>query len=152
MLYRKIYRFFDKFEDKVRGFLSRFPIAYAIIGGTGIVLFWRGVWITADLVVPFFFGLSDPDTLLKAQVLDGPVTILFSSILLLATGLMVSQFIGNEIIISGITHDKKLDEKEVEEIASEEASLKALRQDIKRIREALEDIKTCLPPEPPQLQ
>ena len=48
MLTRKIVRFFDKLEDKIRGRLSHHPIFYALVGGIGVVLFWRGVWHTAD--------------------------------------------------------------------------------------------------------
>ncbi|MFA6898160.1 MAG: hypothetical protein WC250_01990 [Candidatus Paceibacterota bacterium] len=45
---KKLVRFFDKFEDKNRGLLSRAPIVYAIVGGAAHVLFWRGVWHVAD--------------------------------------------------------------------------------------------------------
>ena len=45
---KKIIKFFDKLEDVIRGHLSRFPILYGMLAGIGIVLFWRGVWHTAD--------------------------------------------------------------------------------------------------------
>jgi hypothetical protein len=48
-IFDRIFHFFDKLEDRVRGFLSRKPTLYAIIAGFAIVLFWRGVWHTADL-------------------------------------------------------------------------------------------------------
>jgi hypothetical protein len=48
----KNYSFFDKFEDHIRTHLSRYPIVYTIIGGIAIVLFWRGVWHTADILHP----------------------------------------------------------------------------------------------------
>lgn len=99
---RKIIKFFDKWEDKNRAYLSRRPILYAFVGGTGIVLFWRGVWETADM-----FSLS------------GPMSILISMIILLATGLFVSFFIGHHIILSGIKQEKKIEEKEESEIKME---------------------------------
>ncbi|PIU99529.1 MAG: hypothetical protein COS58_01900 [Candidatus Tagabacteria bacterium CG03_land_8_20_14_0_80_41_22] len=33
-----------------RLFFNRRPIIYAFVGGTAIVLFWRGVWMVADTV------------------------------------------------------------------------------------------------------
>ena len=54
-VFKKIFRFFDKLEDHVRIALSHYPIVYTIIGGFSIVLFWRGVWMTADYF-PFLTG------------------------------------------------------------------------------------------------
>lgn len=106
-----VYHIFDKLEDHIRGTLSRHPFIYTFVGGTGIVLFWRGVWHTADYL----------------ESLGGWYTIVFSSIgsmilgviILLATGLFVSMFIGDSIIISGIKKEKKVIEKEIEEVGSE---------------------------------
>ncbi|MCX6718865.1 MAG: hypothetical protein NTZ38_00600 [Candidatus Taylorbacteria bacterium] len=47
---KNILNFFDKLEDVVRAHLSRYPIAYTFVGGIAIVLFWRGVWHTADIL------------------------------------------------------------------------------------------------------
>ena len=92
-IYKKIVRFFDKLEDHVRVALSHYPIIYTIIGGFSIVLFWRGVWMTADYF-PF---------------LNGPVSIIISVSILLVTGLFVSFFITDRIILTGIKQEKKLD-------------------------------------------
>ena len=92
---KKIFHFFDKLEDNIRATLSKHNILYAFIGGVAIVLFWRGVWMTAD-AIPF---------------LTGPISILISVIVLLGTGLFVSFFIGDEIIISGIKKKKGLMKK-----------------------------------------
>ena len=117
----RLVKFFDKLEDRIRGALSRHPIVYTFIGGVGIVLFWRGVWLTADLF-PF---------------MTGPVSIIISVALLLLTGLFVSFFIGDEIIIEGLRQDKKITEKTESEIKSEEATLR-------QIRKTLEDIEAKL--------
>lgn len=117
----RLVKFFDKLEDRIRGALSRHPIVYTFIGGVGIVLFWRGVWLTADLF-PF---------------MTGPVSIIISVALLLLTGLFVSFFIGDEIIIEGLRQEKKITEKTESEIKSEEATLR-------QIRKTLEDIETKL--------
>ena len=98
----KIINFFDKLEDKVRSKLSHYPIIYALIGGVGIVLFWRGVWYIAD-----------------DMSLGSWASIIISIILLLMTGLFVSFFIGHYIIFSGLKQEKKIEEKEEDEIRAE---------------------------------
>lgn len=125
---KKIVKFFDKIEDKIRAILSRHPIIYAFIGGIGIVLFWRGVWHTADLF-PF---------------LNGPMSIIISIIILLITGLFVSFFIGHSIILSGLKQEKKIEEKEISEIETEIDILKKEKDLINGIYSRLEKIEKAL--------
>lgn len=120
---KRILHFFDKLEDSTRAALSRHPIIYAFIGGTAIVLFWRGVWMVAD-TLPF---------------LTGPVSIFVSVVMLLATGLFVSFFIGDSIIISGLKKEKKLDEKVVSEVKTE---LDILQDIQKRLNDIEKELKT----------
>jgi len=116
-------KFFDKLEDKVRGKLSRRPIVYAFIGSVGIILLWRGVWLMAD-----FFNLS------------GIMSVILGTAILLLTGLFVSFFIGEQIIISGIKQEKRTDEKTEEEIKKEEISLKHINEDLEKIEEEIKAI------------
>ena len=118
---KKIFSFFDRLEDKIRAAFSRNPIIYALVGGVAVVLFWRGVWMVAD-TIPF---------------LTGPVSILISLLILLATGLFVSFFIGDNIIISGLKKEKRLDET----IASEVKTELDLLKDIKRRLDEIEQRK-----------
>ena len=127
MTIRKIVRFFDRLEDKVRGRLSHYPIVYAFLGGVGVVLFWRGVWHTADDM-----GMSSLASLVVA------------TILLLVTGVFVSAFIGNRLIISGLIGEKKLEEKEESEIQTEEAQIRSLQNTLKRVEEKLDHLETHL--------
>lgn len=124
---RNILKFFDKLEDRIRGKLSHFPILYAFIGGIGIVLFWRGVWHTAD-----DFGLGSI------------VSLVIGTVLLLLIGVFVSAFIGNKLIISGLVGEKKLEEKAKEEIETEmeteEAQIENLQNAVTRLEEKLEHI------------
>lgn len=92
-------KFFDKLEDKVRARLSHRSIIYALIGGLCTVLFWRGVWHTSDILMDKggFWG----------WFLYEPVTIIWTSIILLMTGLFVSNFIGERIVISGLKKRRK---------------------------------------------
>lgn len=122
---KKILRYFDKLEDKTRAFLSHYVVLYALVGGMAIVLFWRGVWMTADLF-PF---------------LTGPVSVIVSTIILLLTGLFVSFFVGDRIILSGVKGEKKLAEKTEEEIKAEiEKTAKVLAK-LEKIEKDIEEIK-----------
>jgi hypothetical protein len=114
---KEVVKFFDKLEDKVRGALSHYPIIYGFLGGVGVVLFWRGVW-----------HISDELNLGSIE------SIILGSVILLITGVFVSTFIGNKVIISGLLGGKKLSEKE-------EAEIKAEARDIENIEESLEKVE-----------
>ena len=120
---RHIWRFFDRFEDKIRRFLSRSPIIYAFIGGVGIVSFWRGVWETSDLlhIAP------------QASLIGG-------LIIMLSIGILVTEFLGNRIIISGLRGEKKLEEKTLDEIEEEEMSLAKLHKQVDAIEKMVKSL------------
>ncbi len=121
----KIIKFFDKLEDKIRGKLSRRPILYALVGSIGIILLWRGIWMIAD-----DFGMS------------GIISTVLGVIILLLIGLFVSFFVGEQIIISGIKEEKKVDEKTAEEIKQEVSSLKEIKEELKEIKEEVEELSS----------
>lgn len=123
MLAKKIYKFFDKLEDRVRGRLSHYPILYALIGGIGVVLFWRGVWHTAD-----DFNMSSL------------ISLLAGTAILLLTGVLVSQFIGNRLIITGLIGEEKVAKAEEGELQTEEMQLKNLQNTLSRLEKKLEHI------------
>jgi len=122
---KKILYFFDKLEDNIRSALSKRPVIYAFVGGTAIVLFWRGVWLMADMI-PF---------------LTGPVSMLLSIAMLLAIGLFVSFFIGDTILISGLKKEKRLDEKVASEIKTELDILNNIQKRLNDIEEKLKTLK-----------
>ena len=140
---RKIFRFFDKLEDKVRGRFSHYPILYGLVGGVGVVLFWRGVWHTADYISVYFLAragiLSTTDF---GNPWDGLLSLVIGSVLLLITGLFVSNFIGNEIIISGLRGERKLTEKTEFEVRTETGAIAEIREELKKIAKAVEEIKS----------
>ena len=115
--------FLDKLERKVRGKLSHYPIFYAFIGGIGVVLFWRGVWHTAD-------DLN----------LGSLISIIIGVVVLIITGVFVSSFIGNQLIISGLVGEKKIAEKEEGELQTEEMRLKNLQSTLSRLEKKLDHI------------
>ena len=123
MLIKKIIRFFDKLEDKIRGKLSSYPILYAFIGGAALVLFWRGVWHVAD-----DFNLS------------ATASIIIGTVVLLLTGIFVSEFIGSKLIMTGLIGEKEIEEKEEQELETEETQLKDLQSTLNRLEKKLDHI------------
>ncbi len=132
-MFKGIVRFFDKLEDKVRVRLSHRSIVYAFIGGMVTVLFWRGIWHTADILMTKggFWGWFFYE----------PVTIIWTSIILLMTGLFVSNFIGERVIISGLKNEKKVSDKTEQEVDKEEDEIKTMRAKINQISKDVEEIK-----------
>jgi len=135
-MFKKIIDFFDKLEDKIRGHLSKFPILYTLIGGVAIVLFWRGVWHTADI--------------LQAQggwlgwLFYEPTNMIIVTIILLASGLFVSYFIGDTILISGMKGEKKIAEKTEKEVKEEEQKLSDIQDSVREIEKDIDKIKEVL--------
>lgn len=128
-----IFNFFDKLEDNIRAAFSRHPIVYAFIGGAAIVLFWRGIWHIADT-------LEEKGGILGLLFYE-PVNLLLVVAVLLATGLFVSFFVGDNIIISGLKKEKKLDEKLASEVRTELDMLNDIEKRLNNIEKDLKIIK-----------
>lgn len=144
MLFKKLYNVGDRLEDKVRGKLSHYPIIYAFIGGAGVVIFWRGVWHTVDTVMEYYFATDGGVTstsMFQLPWWDGPLSILIGTVLLLAVGLFVTSFIGNEIIISGLKKEKKIAEKTEEEIKADLSESDLIRSEIHEMNKRLKRIE-----------
>jgi len=116
----KIINFFDKLEDKIRAKLSRHPVIYALLGSIGIILLWRGIWVLAD-----------------SLEIDGLTSAIIGFLILLFSGLLVSFFVGEQIIVSGIKQEKRIDEKTEEEIKKEAISLMEIKKELEEIKEML---------------
>ena len=126
-------RFFDKIEDYTRGALAHRPLLYSIIGGTGVVLFWRGIWHSADYL--------QVNTLIGTYLFSDLGSVLLGLSILLVTGLFVSVFIGDSIIISGMRGSKKIIEQTESELELEGQTEKKLLADI---AQEIRDIKERL--------
>lgn len=137
MIFRQIYRFGDKLEDRVRGKLSHFPISYAFFGGAGVIIFWRGIWHTIDYVVAVMWS-QNAEMLTGFPWWDGPLSVFIGSVLLLMIGLFVPSFIGNEILISGLKGEKKVAEKTEQEIRADVAINVKLESQISEIQKKLD--------------
>jgi len=123
----KILKFFDKLEDRIRATLSHYTVLYALIGGVAIVLFWRGVWKLADEIgLGWFLSIS------------------ISAVVLLLTGLFVSFFVGDLIVLSGLKREKKLIEKTEEEVETEMELTNKILKKLDKIEREMEEIKNKL--------
>jgi len=138
---KKVVVFFDKLEDNIRARLSHYPVIYTLIGAVCIVLFWRGVWHTADI-------LQDQGGWLGWLFYE-PVNMVIVAIILLATGLFVSYFIGDSILISGLKHEKKVTEKTEKDVIEEEnrvvelrTAIKDMKKEVDEVRDFVEHVKT----------
>lgn len=143
-MFKNIYIFFDKLEDKIRRWFSHYPIGYAIVGGAGTVLYWRGVWHTTDYVMAVVYarslGLGSVDQDLGVWW-DGPLSLLVGLIVLLLIGLFVSNFIGNEIIMSGLRGERKLTEKTEKEVKLEVGAIAEILQEIKQLNKKMDKLE-----------
>jgi uncharacterized protein YlxW (UPF0749 family) len=126
---KEIINYFDKLEIRIKGKLSHYPVLYAFIGGVGVVLFWRGVWHTADDIN-----------------LGSIVSLIIGFFILIVTGVFVAEFIGNKLIISGLIGEKKLEAKEEGEIETEESQLRNLQNTLNRVEKKLSELEEEVEP------
>lgn len=131
-----IVNYFDKLEDKVRAKLSHTSIFYAMIGGTCTVIFWRGIWHTADLLHSYGGIWS--------IIFNDQVTIIWAVIILLMTGLFVSNFIGERIIISGLKNEKKVTERTENEVRKDDLKIDELTEKVAQLSKDIKEIKDVL--------
>lgn len=69
-----------------------------------------------------------------------PAQIVISILGLMLIGLMVSIFIGDHIILSGIRHEKKVEEATKTLVKEEEITLKHIKDEIVELRKEIRDI------------
>jgi len=121
VLIKKFIKLSNHWGTKFRHELSHWPITYAFIGSIGVVLIWRGVWMIAD-----------------SMEMSGFISLALGVFISIISGLFVSFFVGDKIIISGIRHEKRVDEKTEAEIKAEEDTLVKIEKELKVIKEELE--------------
>ena len=138
-------KFFDRLEDDARAWFSRRPILYGFMGGVGVVLFWRGVWHTTDWLSSILMSIRTGNSTVDMSTFpDGPLSLLIGSILLLISGLFVSTFVGNQIIISGMRREKKIEEKTEEEVQGEVDRISQIKKELSRVSRRLDGIEKKL--------
>jgi hypothetical protein len=129
-----------KTKHKIQGRLSHHPKTYALIVGVGIVLFWRGVWHSADYFHEMISNLSSNSSLSLPSGLwwDGPLSFLVGFMMLYFTRAFTSSFIGNELILSGLRGEKKLSERTEEDLKNEVTAIADIKDELIIISKKLE--------------
>jgi MFS superfamily sulfate permease-like transporter len=138
-----ITKFFDKLEDRVRARLSHRSIIYAFIGGSAHVIFWRGIWHTSDFIMAGNWHLSEARGF-WGWVFYEPVSLVWSTAILLLTGLFVASFIGERIIISGLKKEKKVTDRTEEEVQKEENKINIVNVKLDSLMNEIKEIKNEL--------
>lgn len=124
---KRLISYFDRLEDRIRIRLSHSPILYALVGAVGIILLWKGVWEVAELI----------------PALHGFGSIVAGVVILLASGLLVSFFIGDSIIMSGFKKEKKLVEKsEIDILKAEQSQTREILNKLEHLEHDIHAIKT----------
>lgn len=123
---------FKKFEDKVlkiqlknRAFLSRHKFIYSLLGATGVVLYWRGVWHTVDILESWGGWYS--------FIFSSVGSLVLGVLILSFGGILVQELIGTDTIVSGLKKQKRDIDKTVEELIKEEATHKQEKELIKEM-------------------
>ena len=126
---------------KIAAYLSHYPKLYALIVGVGIVLFWRGVWHTADYVHMHYRSYYSSIDLSEAIWWDGPMSLFWGIFILYFTGAFISSFIGNELILSGLRGEKRLTEKAESEIKNEVRAIADIKDELLIISQKLTELE-----------
>lgn len=134
---------FKKIERKIEHYLSHYPKMYALIVGVGIVLFWRGVWHSADYLHEFFtyFHSASSISLIDGQWWDGPLSFVIGSLILYFTGAFTSSFIGNELILSGLRGERRLEERTGAEVKSEIIAIADIKDELIQVSKKLDALE-----------
>ena len=129
--------------NKITAYLSHRPRLYAFIVGVGVVLFWRGVWHTIDHIHSYinYSEISSTLDALHSPWWDGPLSLFVGTFILYFTGAFISSFIGNELILSGLRGEKRLNERTEEEVKNEVRAISDIKDSVKEINRTLEQLE-----------
>ncbi len=132
--------FIRKAQIALRARIGKYPLLYALIGGIGIVLFWRGIWYCADYIYAFMVptaAASSGISLGWPNVIDGLVSIIIGSLLLLSTGLFVTELAGGEMVLREEKKEEQTVKKESTELPGIETEIRHIEDELKEIHKDL---------------
>jgi len=116
----KLLKIFDLLEDKIRHWLSHWPILYAFVGILGIVLTWRGIWHIAD-------GLG----------LNSWWSLFIGVAILMVSGLLIAIAIGDEVLINAWRGRRKITEISLGETLTLAERVEEIKSLLNKIEERL---------------
>ena len=124
-------------------FLSHHSYLYATLAGIGIVLFWRGVWHSADLVHLYInhYHSSSSLSTVDQPWWDGPLSFVVGCAILYVTRAFVSSFIGNELILSGLRTEKRITKETESELKTEVFAIDEIKQEMNVINQKLGELE-----------
>jgi len=133
----------SKLETRITIFLSHRPKLYAFVVGIGVILFWRGIWHSADQIHSYFsYSLANSSIdLIQSPWWDGPLSLVVGIVILYFTGAFISSFIGNELILSGLRGEKRLTEKTEGEMKHEVRAISDIKESLVAITEKLGELE-----------
>ena len=140
---KNVRNFAEKLEDRIKAYLSHRPRLYALIVGIGIVIFWRGVWHSADFLHTYYASFESNTTIdaLLNTWWDGPLSFVVGTVLLHFTGAFTSSFIGNELILSGLRGEKRVTEKTETEVETEEKFVLEIKEELNKMAEKIGELE-----------
>lgn len=125
-------------------FLSHHSFLYALIVGIAIVLFWRGVWHTVDLLhlyISHYHATASIDFSAHPWW-DGPLSFVVGCVVLYISRAFVSSFIGNELILSGLRTEKTLTKQTDTDLKIEVSAISDIKEEIDTITRKLGDLES----------
>lgn len=138
-------QFLVKWERAIRRRLKRHPLLYAFVAGVGVVLFWRGVWHFTDFLSLNFLAVNDTTTSIDwASGVDSVLSLVVGGLLLLSTGLFVSEFLSGEVLIARTEKEEEITEKTEKGVERESAELPHIEEEVHHIAKELADIEKDL--------
>lgn len=122
--------------------LRRHPLIYAFVGGVGVVLFWRGVWHFTDFLALILFPSSDQVTTIDWTTgIDSSLSLVIGTLLLLLTGLFVSEFLTGQVLMTDIKEEERLVKTTEKDIAKESSEFSPIEKDLQHIEEEIKNLE-----------
>jgi hypothetical protein len=135
-------QFLKSLAKKLRAMLRRHPLIYAFVGGVGVVLFWRGVWHFTDFLALILFPSSDQVTTIDWTTgIDSSLSLVIGTLLLLLTGLFVSEFLTGQVLMTDIKEEERLVKTTEKDIAKESSEFSPIEKDLQHIEEEIKNLE-----------
>ncbi|MDE2019467.1 MAG: hypothetical protein KGJ13_03910 [Patescibacteria group bacterium] len=135
-------RFLERAERWLRRKLQNHPLLYALVGGVGVVLFWRGVWHMTDFLALTLLSSRDAVTSIDwAQGIDSLLSFAFGTFLLLSTGLFISELLSGEVLLGKIKKEETTAEETEETVEKESSEIPRIEREVRHIAREVQQLE-----------